>query len=295
MRSRYLLFLLIIFINSFGFVTQSQLSVGTYDIKIDILEYNFRESYAIANILINTRLPAGTGFVYIPLPISRIDIDEIIIEPTSSNNLVMIGSNNTDVKYTLIQISLNETPSIIEISLLNTKVPIQDSALSESNKAIVFHFDEVHEKLEENVVNFATPNFSSITIIGNNIQSINPPAFNSIDKLGYTINNTDFNINANKLTIFIAKIQNEVILYLLLAILGMFLGFVAAPKWISSKNRATIFLVLSIIALVILVLVFILILTPEQRSGTDLIITLATSLGIIIVFIFESIKFLLTI
>ena len=293
MRTQMLTLLIISLLSISSIHIEEQLAAGEYEMIVNISKYDFGQNVATADIQINANLPAGTGFVYIPLPFSRSAGEEFIIEPISSSNLVLYGHIRPAERYGVVQIVLTTSASHVIISMRNVQFPLQETARAESNKAIVILINEAYSELDTVINGYTAPQLSSLTINGANIQNTEPPANNAGIQRGYTIDFPQDNSRPPNVTIFLTRKQNQQFLYIVLSSMGIFLGIFAAPRLANTKRKATWTLILAALGLITLVVVFFAFLTPEQRfSDTTTIVTTGSASGLLVGFVIESIWFL---
>lgn len=150
--------------------------IGEYNIQFNLGNFDLSSNVILSDVALSINLPKGEGTVHIPLPISKTPDLKSIIEPNSSNNLVLLGILRPNTQYTVIQISLLEVPSNIYILFRNVKLPLQESSRSDSGRSACILLNQAYNEVEAILNNFHAPRLNEIFIRTANFQSSEPKA-----------------------------------------------------------------------------------------------------------------------
>lgn len=269
--------------------------IGEYNIQFNLGNFDLSSNVILSDVALSINLPKGEGTVHIPLPISKTPDLKSIIEPNSSNNLVLLGILRPNTQYTVIQISLLEVPSNIYILFRNVKLPLQESSRSDSGRSACILLNQAYNEVEAILNNFHAPRLNEIFIRTANFQSSEPKA-----EMCGVYPQKKIKIDESQKTppdiyVFLSMSQNQYFLYIVLGIMGILLGYFAAPKIISTSSKAKWFLLTSVVGLIAIAVVFFGLLSPEQRfADTTTIVTIGTLCGLLLGLFIASIQFLFT-
>lgn len=265
--------------------------MGDYKMVVSVTAYDYAQNYVTADIRIDINLPAGRELVYIPLPFAK-DFDALfIVEPTSDDNLVLFGHLGPTPRYSVLQINQSESSSKLTFSFEHVHVPLEDSALSDSNKALTLRLAGAHKELKAVLGDYSRPHLKELLIIASNIQNSEPQP-SSFNDSTYSFDfTTDY--ETKDVTVFLAREQNQALFYLILGLFGVLLGYFTAPNVVSTRKRAISSLIGAIVTLIVIGVVLFTVISSAQRlTDTTTIVTVGTAVGLLIGLLITSIEFL---
>lgn len=266
---------------------------GEYVIQFNFGNCDLSSNVISSDVTLTINLPKGNGSVHIPLPFPKHPAIRSIIEPGSDNNLVLLGFVRPNEQYTVVQVSLLDTPTKVFLSFENVMLPLQESSRSASGKAVLILMNQAYERVGGFLNHFRASQLKEIHIRTTYFQDSEPKAeMTGLDqqrkiRIGESLKSPP------DVIVFLSGNQNQYSLYFVLGILGVFLGYFAAPKIISTPSKAKWYLLSSIIGMLAIAGIYFGLLPPEQRfTDTTTIVTIGTTLGLLIGLFISCLQFL---
>lgn len=269
--------------------------IGEYSVFIKSNKSSTNRMKLIIDLEINVNLKPGNGFVYIPLPVSKTDEVQLIIEPTSSNNILLFGSFRPSNDITLCSILLsNDKATKLRLFIKNITVYAQPSGRSDSEISFTFLLQEAYNKyLQTGLPASKVPRLTSVDLEFDNFKESSPPSSPSNKYNRRVISDQTLDDVPQNIVLYLSKYQNETFLYWVLGIMGILIGYLGAPNIIKTPARAKFFTISGTLLLVGLVALFFGFLSKQQRTtDTTTIVTFGSVFGLIIGILSSSVQIL---
>lgn len=265
---------------------------GYYKVIITVKDVNVQNEKALADLRYYISLASDSSFTYIPLPF-RIK-SNYTIEPTSDNNLVMFGNIRPTDYFGVCQLQNTNSNSNLVITFTDIELELKNSTQPVSSKTISIYFKESELSLRKTIrVNKILP-LSEIEIICKDFEDSNPEAEITDNQFSRRISLNTLQQGSFNLLIKIKDKPNQYILYIILGIMGILLGYFAAPKIVTTKKSAILLLSISAILSFGLVFIIFSVLSAEQLTNdTTTIVTIGMVSGLLLGMIFVSSNFLI--
>lgn len=283
--------LLIVFLLSpLNVYPQSKL---TYKIVLDFIDTDLSKETVQANVNYNITLTSSTDDVIIPLPFRIDGNNNFFIEPTSDNNLVLIGSVRPTENFSVCQIKMDTTSSHISLHFENIEFSIKNASHPSAQKAVYILLGEAYRELRRLIPNGNFALVSELEILCKDFVDSNPRAEVNQNNFSRIIKCDIKDGHLGNLILFINLKPNQYFLYGVLGIMGLLLGYFTAPRVIKKRSGAILTLVLNTILLLVILYITLVVLSTEQLiSDTTVIVTIGMVSGLMLGSILIAIQFL---
>ena len=270
----------------------TQQSIGEYSILIKSKRSSSRSDICV-DFDISVYLKIGDGFAYIPIPTYHSEDLNVVVEPSSSNNLVLYGLLRPAENFAVCAIKRSKkSSSKIRVILKDVLIPVGPSGRSDSEIALKILLKEAYDVYQKEGLPIENiPTLSDVIIVFENFKESWPSSSSSDRYDRRVITRRDLSEMAKDITIYLSKNQSETFLYWVLGVMGVLIGYFGAPKVVTSPSRVKIFTIVGVIILVSMVAFFFGYLTKQQRAtDTTTIVTFGSTFGLVIGILFSSIQ-----
>lgn len=292
MKGRHTIIILIFCLYAFQCLGQS--NDGSYKLKVNILE-QIDDNFVRADFNYHIELPQQEGYFCLALPFGMNQGSDYIVDPTSTNNLILVGFFRPANNSGLLQIhGSSQFPTKLKISFKNITIPVTPTPISKDQVAVNLTFGESTKRIrEQNSKNIIVKPTELVIYSGWFVNSSPSPKIAEREGENTITIPTDFNVETQGIIFYLAKEKKRVSLFLIafLLLTGCLLGIFTAPKISTTFTKA---LILGIVCLVIIigtpVVTHKYIMPLKDITDTTTIVTLGTLIGLFFGLLLYSIK-----
>lgn len=256
---------------------------AVYDLSVNIGDARPIRSEIVVDAYFTLSLPSGTGLIYLPLPFGRGEAQEIVIDPRSDPNLLLCGWYRPTQALGACAATLRPQPSEVILKLPSVRLRSDKTAIREELIGLLIPLAEAYDETASvfgadslarpRRLKFKLDNFAE-SIPNSVLQDSGPTR---------VIDLSNASVPPPTIILYAEQRRVQVLLYGMLGVLGVLLGFLGAPRLITSKRRAGWFLSGSALALPALLGYFFFVLPPEARfTDTTVVVTVGTTSGLLI-------------
>lgn len=269
--------------------------IGEYALYFEALRIMPDKKESIGNIHVYAHIKKGRGVAYIVLPVEKTKDFKFVKSLKSDNNLLLLGYPKSSKGFVICQISLNDKKdTYIEMAFRNIRFELSESIHSASLVSLPLYFGETKKTIQK--YNFSEKNILELKSVRFLVSGYSDsyPASKLIDlEKARIISQSNIDNTNGKIVLQINKIQNDTIIYWALGVMGILIGYMAAPKYISTNTRANNTLIFGVLGLIGVIAFIFGYLNESQRfSDTTTIVTFGTICGIIIGLVASALQFL---
>lgn len=271
--------------------------VGSYKLKIDLKE-QISSSSVLADISFDIQLPSDSNYVGLPIPFGNNKDLNFIIEPSSSQSIILNGFFRPGNTCGFALISCDNKPATFFLTFKNVNLLTTPSSYSNDAFAINLIIDQAIGEIKNYNKDISIPQLTEVLIYSNSfINSTPAPQLSDRQNEHRIVIPKDFNSQENEVIIYATQEKKTIssILLIFLLTTGAFIGFFTAPKIATTYSKAIIYGLLSLAFIIIVpVIVHIYISPISQLQDSTTIVTFGTTMGLLVGVFIYSVKVIIS-